>query len=96
MEVIVIEHEAFKRLEQMFIESQEIIKVQASALLKSKIGLLDPKQVAELTGYAEGTIRQKKADIGFSTMGKDIKFRLEDVNAWINKGYRAPRHRRFS
>jgi hypothetical protein len=96
MKVITIEKKAFRELKQMFIESQETVKAQASMLLQSKIGLLDPKQVAELTGYDEKTIRSKKEDIGYSTMGKNIKFRMEDVNAWINKGYRPPRHRKYS
>lgn len=94
MEVITIESQAYQRLESMFVESQKTIKDLSDQVIASKIGLLDPKQVAELTGYAEATIRQKKADIGYSTMGKDIKFRIEDVNAWINKGYRAPRTRK--
>lgn len=94
MEVIVIEHETFRRMEEMFIESQRIIREQASTLLQAKIGLLDAKQVADLTGYAEDTIRKKKEDIGYSIpMGKDIKFTVEDVNNWIKRGYRAPRSR---
>lgn len=95
MEVITVEHEAYKKLEAMFIESQETVKSQAATLLQAKIGLLDAKQVADLTGYAEDTIRKKKEDIGYSIpMGKDIKFTLEDVNNWIKRGYRAPRSRK--
>jgi hypothetical protein len=45
MEVIVIESEAFKRLESMFVESQETIKRQAEIITASKIGLMSAQQV---------------------------------------------------
>jgi hypothetical protein len=90
MEVITIESETYKRLETMFIQSLESVKNQSEIVTKSKIGLLDAKQVAELTGYTEETIRLRKAEIGYSTMGKDLKFKPADVEAWINKYYRAP------
>jgi len=89
------EHEAFKRLEATFIQSQEIIQRQAKIITASKIGLLDAKQVADLTGYDEKTIRIKKEDIGYSTLGKNIKFRVEDVNNWIAKGYQGPRNAKY-
>jgi hypothetical protein len=90
MEVITIESETYKRLETMFIQSLESVKNQAEIVTKSKIGLLDVKQVADLTGYTEDTIRARKKEIGYSTMGKDLKFKPADVEAWINKYYRAP------
>jgi hypothetical protein len=93
MEVIVIESETFKRLEQMFIESQQTIKNQAEIITASKIGLMSAQQVADLTGYHAKTIALRKSEIGYSTMGKDLRFRPADVQAWINKYYRAPKRR---
>jgi hypothetical protein len=90
MEVINWESEAYKDFVRMFTESTESVKSLSETILKSRIGLLDVKQVAELTGYTEDTIRARKAEIGYSTMGKDLKFKPADVEAWINKYYRAP------
>lgn len=90
MEVITIESETFKRLESMFSASQDTIRMQAEIITNSKIGLLDVKQVAELTGYTEETIRLRKKEIGFHTLGKDIKFKPAAVQAWIDKYYRSP------
>jgi predicted DNA-binding transcriptional regulator AlpA len=64
--------------------------MQAEIITNSKIGLLDIKQVAELTTYKEETIRLRKAEIGWHTLGKDLKFKASDVEAWINRYYRAP------
>lgn len=91
MEVITFESETYKSIAQMFAESQEIIKAQADELFTSKYGWLDPQQVADLTKYDEKTIRLKKTEIGYSTKGKNIKFRIEDVNAWMLKTYRGPK-----
>jgi hypothetical protein len=90
MEVITIESEAFQKLERMFAESQETIKVQAEIITASKIGLMSAQQVADLTGYDVKTIKLRKDEIGYSTMGKDLKFRPSDVQAWIQKYYRSP------
>jgi hypothetical protein len=104
MEVIVIESEAFKRLESVFLESleraermiaesQETIKLQAEIITASKIGLMSAKQVADLTGYDAKTIKLRKSEIGYHTMGKDLKFKPSDVEAWIRKYYRAPKRK---
>jgi hypothetical protein len=94
MEVIVTESETFKRLERMFIQTQETIKVQAEIITASKIGLMSAQQVAALTGYDVKTIKLRKQEIGYSTMGKDLKFKPADVQAWINRYYRSPVKRR--
>lgn len=101
MEVITIESEAFKRMESMFsesqeraerliAESQETIKLQAEIITASKIGLMSAQQVADLTGYDVKTIKLRKSEIGYHTMGKDLKFKPADVQAWIQKYYRYP------
>jgi mRNA-degrading endonuclease RelE of RelBE toxin-antitoxin system len=90
MDVITIESSAFKRLEDMFEESQQKIKEQAEIITASKIGLMSSQQVADLTGYDEKTIRVRKNEIGYSTMGRDLRFKPADVQAWISKYYRAP------
>jgi len=91
MDVLTIESSAFTEMQAMFAKSQDIIKVQADTILKLKVGLLNCKEVAELTGYNEKTIKSKKEEIGFMTIGKDIKFKPADVEAWIQKHYRAPK-----
>jgi hypothetical protein len=93
MEVIVIESETFKRLEDMFEQSQAVIKQQAEIITASKIGLMSAQQVADLTGYHVKTIALRKSEIGYSTMGKDLRFKPADVQAWINKYYRGPKRR---
>lgn len=91
MEVITMEHAAFKRLEDMFVQAQEVIQEQAKKLSRNETIWLDVSEVAELTRYHEKTIKLRKAEIGYRTMGKDIFFKLKDVEAWTNKYYRAPR-----
>lgn len=95
MEVIVIEHEAFKRLEAMFIESQAIIKEQAKKLTGSKVIWLNVTEVAELTRYHEKTIKLRKTEIGYRTQGRNLFFKLSDVEKWVEKYYRAPRTNRY-
>ena len=77
----------------MFEESQQIIKHQAEIITRSRIGLMSARQVADLTGYDEKTIKDRKEEIGFHTMGKDLKFKPADVQAWIDKYYRSPKRR---
>ncbi len=92
MEVITIESETFKEFKQMFIQSQEIIRRQAEIITASKIALMTAKQVGQLTGYDEKTIRIRKEEIGYSIpCGIEIKFKPADVEAWINRGYRSPK-----
>lgn len=91
MNVLTIESETFIRIEQMFEKSQEIIQRQAEIITASKIALMTAKQVGELTGYDEKTIRIRKKEIGYSTLGKDLKFKPSDVEAWINRNYRSPK-----
>lgn len=79
------------RFTEMFSESQRIIREQAEIITGSKIALMTAKQVGELTGYDEKTIRIRKKEIGYSTLGKDLKFKPADVEAWINRNYRSPK-----
>jgi hypothetical protein len=94
MEVIVIEHETFKRIEEMFAESQEIIREQAKLLTNAKLSWVNAKQAAEISGYNSQTLRSRKSEIGYRTMGKDIFFKLSDLEIWMDKYYRAPRTRK--
>lgn len=91
MDVITIETTAFQTIMAKWDESQQIIREQASQLTNVKLGLLNAKQVAERTGLHEKTIKLRKAEIGFVTMGKAVMFKPADVEVWINKYYRAPR-----
>lgn len=91
MESITFTPGDFQELKQMFIESQRILRDQASTLASSKIGMLSLKQVSELTGYKQSFIRSRKEEIGFHTVGKDLKFKPSDLDKWINKYYRGPK-----
>lgn len=91
-----METAAYKRLVEMFVESQSIIRNQAESNLANQIGLLDISQVCELTGYRESFIRARKAEIGYHTVGKDLKFKPAAVQAWIDTYYRSPVVRKSS
>jgi len=102
MEVIVIESETFKRMESMFMESLEAMRTQMEFIENShrdskinSLGLLNARQVGQITGYNEKTIKLRKAEIGYHTLGKDIKFKPQDVQAWIAKYYRGPKGKRW-
>lgn len=92
MEVITIESSAFQELQSMFRESclsNSELRKENKRLKEKK--LLSPLEVAEMTGYNEKTIRQKKDEIGFFTVGKEILFKPEALDAWIERNYIKPR-----
>jgi len=94
MESITFIPAEYQDLRDMFIESQRIIRKQAESTSGSDIELLTMKQVCSLTGYKESFIRSRKEEIGFHTVGRDIKFKPSAVKAWIDKYYRAPKGRK--
>lgn len=87
-----MESETFKKMQDMFEEVVRLHKELSDDVkrLKDK-RLLTPKEVAELVGYNPNTIKQKKHEIGFFSEGKDVKFKLKDVEAWIDRNYINPR-----
>lgn len=92
MEVITIEHQTFREMESMFNQLVKInsdLKKENEKLKKKK--LLSSDEVAEMVGYKEATIRLKKKEIGFFTEGKDVFFKPEAVDAWIERNYIKPR-----
>lgn len=91
MKVITIKRKAYKKLEEMFIKSQDIIQEQAQIMNASKIQLLSLDQVCELTGYKKAFIRSRKDEIGYHTVGRDLKFKPSAVQEWIDKYYRTPK-----
>lgn len=92
MEVTTIESSAFQELTSMFKTSCNMVNSLASEVkvLKSK-RLFTAKEVAEMTGYNEKTIRNKRYEIGFRSEGGVVLFKPEDVDAWIEKGYVKPK-----
>lgn len=91
MESITFIPAEYQDLKQMFVRSQEIIREQAVEITACKVGLLNLKQVATLTGYKQAFIRSRKEEIGYHTVGRDLKFKPADVDRWINKYYRGPK-----
>lgn len=92
MEVVVIEAEAFKAMQAMFNEVVRLHKELADdAARRRDKRLLTAKEVAEMVGYRYATIKLKKHEIGFFSEGKDVKFKLKDVEAWIDRNYIKPR-----
>jgi len=92
MEVITVEHTAFKKIEAMF---QDVCKqlsdqVKENTALKAK-KLLTAREVGEMTGYHEETIKRKKHEIGFKSDGGTLKFPTNLVDAWIEKDVIKPR-----
>lgn len=92
--VQVIEAGALDDLKRMFIETNEMARRLAveNAALKAK-KMLSVSELANITGYSERTIRDRKHEIGFFTNGNDIKFKVSDVDAWIEKNYIKPKSR---
>jgi predicted DNA-binding transcriptional regulator AlpA len=87
-EVMVIECEAFQELVAMYKDLVRInteLRDENNKIKKRK--LLNSVEVAEMVGYKEATIRLKKKEIGFFTEGKDVFFKPEDVDAWIERHY---------
>lgn len=86
----IITTEALSDLRHMFTEVCKIAKelAEENKALKTK-KWLDSKEVAAMTGYSFRTIAyKKKHEIGFrSEGGKDLKFHIDDVNAYMQKYY---------
>lgn len=95
MEAVIIEAEAYKSLMSKIddlIETSQKLMTQNKAL-KEKL-LLSSNEVAALTGYNEKTIRIKKDEIGFFTVGKEVLFKPADVQLWIDRNYIKPKFER--
>lgn len=92
MEVIVIESQTFQEILTMY---QRVCGLLEEELREKKKRndklLLSAREVAEMTGYNEKTIRLKKHEIGFFTIGKEVMFKPADVEAWIEQSYIRPR-----
>jgi excisionase family DNA binding protein len=91
-EVIVIESETFNRILTMYEEIADIAKDlhRENKRLKER-KLLSTEEVAQMTGYSKDSICDKKKEIGFFTIGKEVKFKPEAVDAWIERNYINPR-----
>ena len=94
MELVTFESETFKTLagqyENMLGLLDDFIKKEKKR--NDKL-LLSAMEVAEMTGYNEKTIRLKKYEIGFFTVGKEVMFKPVDVEAWIERNYIKPRRK---
>jgi len=95
MEVIAIESNTFQELVTMFrtvCNEADTYKRENKKLKEKK--LLSAREVADLTGFNEKTIKLKKEEIGYFTDGKDVKFKPENVDAWIEERHIKPRAKR--
>lgn len=88
MEVITVESSAFQNMQAMYAKVCGLLEEELKEKNKknSKL-LLSAQEVAEATGYNEKTIRLKKYEIGFFTIGKEVMFKPADVEAWIERNY---------
>lgn len=91
MESITFTPVEFAKFESMFIESQQIIRDQAKKLANSKTIWIDTKEAAEISRYHEKTLKLHKEEIGYRTKGRDVFFKLSDLEAWMNRYYRGPK-----
>lgn len=96
MEVRVIETSAIQKFEEMFIAACKRIEEAADEKkFYHEKRLLSAKEVGRLTGFSQGSILKRKHEIGFFTQGKDIRFRMKDVEKWIEQNYIRPRPPRY-
>lgn len=51
---------------------------------------LSAREAAELLGCCERTVRQHKAEIGYTLRHGQLRFRREDVEAYGRRGYVPP------
>lgn len=93
-EVMVIESAAYQAMKAMHEEAVQLVKVLATENLTLKHKYLNPTEVGFITGYNSKTIKLRKEEIGYITQGKDIRFKLEDVKAWMDSYYVHPKRRR--
>lgn len=87
MEILIIDRSEFEDLKHkisILIERSETKLVTNPTPVKL---LYSAKDVAELTGYTESTIRRKKNEIGYFDDGGNIRFRHQNLIAWIEKNH---------
>lgn len=92
MDVIVIESETFQEMHRMY---QSVCRTalelgDQSRVLKAKVWIT-AKEAAQVTGYNEKTIRNRKHEIGFRSDGGLLLFKTQDVVAWMELGYVPPK-----
>lgn len=92
MELITFESQTYQQIENMFKSACAIVKELATEnkALKAKVWIT-AQEVAEMTSYNEQTIRKKKHEIGFKSKGGLLHFKVKDVEAWMERGYIAPK-----
>ncbi|KIO75251.1 hypothetical protein TH53_21820 [Pedobacter lusitanus] len=95
MEVITIESEAFKEIQGMHMQNKQVIADQAATIAGYNIVMISAEKAAELTGYSEKTLRLRKEEIGYHTIGKNIFFFPKDLEVWLHKYYRGPKPRKY-
>ncbi|MGV3684386.1 MAG: hypothetical protein ACO1NS_02085 [Daejeonella sp.] len=89
-EVIVVESDTFQKMQSMFSVAMEAVKQLSSENFILKNRYLSAEEVGQLTGYHTKTIKIRKDEIGYITQGKDLKFKLDDVNTWMMRYYIKP------
>lgn len=87
MNVITIEETAYKNLlgeiQALMTETRKV----NTELFVQRNKYLTSGDVAGITGYKPATIRLKKDEIGYISMGGEIKFLKADVDKWMMKYY---------
>lgn len=75
---------------------RETVVTTISELKDTKKPYLTTQEVMELTGFSIDWVNDHKADIGFSNIGRTIRFKRKDVEAYMDAGYFKKSQRRKS
>ncbi|WP_114937528.1 helix-turn-helix domain-containing protein [Mucilaginibacter endophyticus] len=79
-----------KTLQALIAEVQDMRQVVISTiseLKEAKKPYLSAQEVMELTGFSIDWVNDHKQDIGYSNIGRTIRFKRKDVEAYMDQNY---------
>lgn len=73
---------------------QEFVTNISAELKDAKKPYLSVQEVMELTGFSIDWVNDHKQDIGYSNIGRTIRFKRKDVEAYMEQNYFKSKPRR--
>jgi predicted DNA-binding transcriptional regulator AlpA len=85
--VSIIETATLEALISEVRDLKDFVAKTASELSDAKKPYLTAQEVMELTGFSIDWVNDHKQDIGYSNIGRTIRFKRKDVEAYMDQNY---------
>lgn len=92
--VSIVETHTLEALINEVRDMREFVKQTAAELSDTRKPYLSTQEVMQLTGFSLDWVNDHKSDIGFSNVGRTIRFKRKDVEAFMELNYLKSKTRR--